>query len=243
MGPFLYKFFHRSTKDKSEGGLVHVPSDMSKWPLSWKITEYKKIPFFDPIQLAGNIDTKLFNLLMERSSDRRLLAENIVTLEKISKILKCACGEIKKKDGLIHRTAPSGGGRYSIELYPVLFKNIEGLKSGVYHYDVQNHCLELIEQRSFSPEDILFYQHDKWAIGGGGMICMSSVFDRATRKYGSRGYRYIILEAGHIGQNILLSGVENGLVFIPNGSTNDIAVENLIKIDGNEESLIYTISF
>ena len=243
MKPFLYKFFHRSIKDKTEGGLVSVPADVSKWPSNWKTTEYKKIPFFNSIKLVDNIETELFNLLARRSSDRKLLSKNVVTLEKISKILKCACGEIKRKDGTIHRTAPSGGARYSVELYIILFKNIEGLESGVYHYDIQGHNLELIEQRSFSSDDILFYQNDKWAVGGFGMICLTSVFDRATRKYGSRGYRYILLEAGHIGQNISLSGVENDLVFIPNGSSNDIRVEYLLKIDGSSESLIYTISF
>lgn len=243
MRAFLYKFFHKSTKDKTEGGLVKIPADITKWPESWKITEYKKFSFFNPIKLTDNVDTKLFEILQKRVSDRKALPSNVVTLEKISKILKCACGEVKRKDGTIRRTAPSGGARYSIELYLLLFKDIEGLKAGVYHYDVENHQLELIEQRSFLAEDILFYQSDKWATGGNGMICMTSIFNRATRKYGSRGYRYILLEAGHIGQNVLLSGVENDLVFIPNGSSNDMRVESLLKVDGNSESLIYTISF
>lgn len=243
MRPFLYKFFHRLTKDKTEGGLIKIPADITKWPISWKTTEYKKIPFFDPIKLSDNFNTELFNLLQKRSSDRKSLPDNFVTLEKISKILKCACGEIKRKDGTIHRTAPSGGARYSVELYLILFKNIEELESGVYHYELQTHSLELVGRRSFSSDDILFYQSDKWAVGGFGMICLASVFDRATRKYGSRGYRYILLEAGHIGQNILLSGVENGLTFIPNGSSNDIRVEGLLKLDGSSESLVYTISF
>ncbi|MFA6078049.1 MAG: SagB/ThcOx family dehydrogenase [Candidatus Paceibacterota bacterium] len=243
MRPFLYKFFHRLTKDKTEGGLIKIPADMAMWPESWKIVEYKKISFFDPIKLADNVDTKLFEILQKRTSDRKSLSSNVVTLEKISKILKCACGEIKRKDGSTHRTAPSGGGRYSIELYFLLFKEAEGLKTGVYHYGVENHQLELIEQKNFSEEDILSYQSDKWATVGSGMMCMTSVFDRFARKYGSRGYRYMLLEAGHIGQNILLSGVENDLVFVPIGSSNDVRVESLLKIDGNSESLVYAMSF
>ena len=161
MRPFLYTFFHRSTKDKTEGGLVKVPADVAMWPVSWKTTEYKEVPFFDPIKLSDDFGTELFSLLQRRSSDRKLLSDNVVTLEKISKILKCACGEIRRKDGSIHRTAPSGGARYSIESYIVLFKNIEGLESGVYHYDLRSHSLELIERRGFSSDDILFYQNDK----------------------------------------------------------------------------------
>ncbi|MFP3359408.1 SagB/ThcOx family dehydrogenase, partial [Planococcus sp. SIMBA_143] len=47
------------------------------------------------------------------------------------------------------KTSPSGGSRHPIEIYPCIM-NVEGVESGLYHYSVENHELELIEK----PNDI-----------------------------------------------------------------------------------------
>ncbi|MCF7898487.1 MAG: nitroreductase family protein, partial [Candidatus Pacebacteria bacterium] len=76
-----------------------------------------------------------------------------------------------------------------------------------------------------------------------GIICITSVFDRSTRKYGSVGYKLILLEAGHVGQNICIAGVEKDVSFCGLGRSNNILIENEIGINSLNESVVYTMAF
>ena len=68
---------------------------------------------------------------------------------------------------------------------------------------------------------------------------MTSQFERTQMKYGERGYRYILLEAGHIGQNICLVSETLGLKCCALGGTMDKNLEELLDIDGETESVVY----
>ena len=40
---------------------------------------------------------------------------------------------------------------------------------------------------------------------------LSAIFNRSQKKYGPRGYRYILFEAGHVAQNLCLVAAEFNL--------------------------------
>jgi SagB-type dehydrogenase family enzyme len=71
---------------------------------------------------------------------------------------------------------------------------------------------------------------------------MTDVFWRNQNKYGERGYRYILLEAGHIGQNIYLVSEALGLKCCALGGTRDENLEELVDIDGVTESVVYALA-
>ena len=56
-----------------------------------------------------------------------------------------------------------------------------------------------------------------------------------------RGYRYALLEAGHIAQNFILVAEALGLSTCPYGGSYDKAIEELLHIDGTTESVVYTL--
>ena len=58
-------------------------------------------------------------------------------------------------------------------------------------------------------------------------------------KYGHRGMRYILLDAGHICQNLLLAAEALGHSACPVGAFFDEEINNLLGLDRNEESVIY----
>ena len=72
---------------------------------------------------------------------------------------------------------------------------------------------------------------------------MTAVFSRTQNKYGERGYRYVLLEAGHVGQNLALAAEALGLRCAPLAGTRDETIETLLDIDGVTESLVYTLVF
>ena len=75
------------------------------------------------------------------------------------------------------------------------------------------------------------------------MICITSVFERVVEKYGSRGYRYMLLEAGHVAQNMLLAGTERGVNMIPIGACYEEPIEKKIGLISQNERLLYTLFF
>jgi len=74
------------------------------------------------------------------------------------------------------------------------------------------------------------------------VIVMAAVFLRTQAKYGPRGYRYILLEAGHVGQNICLRAMELGLESLCMGGFLDSALNNLLALKPKEEGVVYTVA-
>ena len=71
------------------------------------------------------------------------------------------------------------------------------------------------------------------------MFIWTAVFQRMKWKYGQRAYRYVYLDAGHIAENLALAatGLELGSCQI--GALFDDEANELIGVDGVEESVIY----
>lgn len=71
---------------------------------------------------------------------------------------------------------------------------------------------------------------------------MTAVFHRNQVKYGERGYRYILIETGHIGQNLYLVSEAAGIKCRALGGTRDENIEKLLDIDGIGESVVYAVA-
>jgi SagB-type dehydrogenase family enzyme len=139
------------------------------------------------------------------------------------------------------RAAPSGGALYPVEIYPVILRT-EQLASGVYHYAVDRHGLELVRGGRFgdvlsqATSDPLLFSH------AAVVFVLTGVFGRAHFKYGERGYRFTLLEAGHICQNVLLMATALGLGAVAVGGFIDDEVNDLVDIDGVDEAAVYLIA-
>jgi SagB-type dehydrogenase family enzyme len=68
------------------------------------------------------------------------------------------------------------------------------------------------------------------------------MFWRTRFKYGLRGYRFALLEAGHLMQNVLLAAAALDLAAVPVGGFFDSRLERLLSIDGVNESALYCAS-
>ncbi len=75
----------------------------------------------------------------------------------------------------------------------------------------------------------------------GVVFFMVGIFWRTRFKYGMRGLRWVLIEAGHIGQNILLAAESLGLGAYPNGGFWDRKVDAFLGVDGVNESVVYCL--
>ena len=67
----------------------------------------------------------------------------------------------------------------------------------------------------------------------------TAIFVRSKWKYGERAYRYIYLDAGHIAENFALASTSLGLGSCQIAALFDDEVNEIISVDGTEESIIY----
>ncbi len=233
--------YHQSSKEH-----LLIPTDETKWPKEWTTVFYKSYPRFPAFKLPRpdfpRVD--LGDVIRNRKTIRHFEITE-VSLREIALILQYGCGIVNTSTNMygqfFHRGYPSGGARYPVEIY-CLVNRCEALSAGVYHYNVKAHAMErLINAKvliTAGLDELFTYP---WAKDAAIVFFMTSVFYRSQEKYGERGYRYILLEAGHIAQNIVLISGAIGLTSCPLTGTYDAVVEKLLGVDGISESLIYTV--
>ena len=138
------------------------------------------------------------------------------------------------------RPWPSAGGLYPLDVY-VIAANVDGLEPGIYHHNVLTSELERLPGRA--PEEILrdgfFYQD--FIVSSAAVLLLTAVFDRTIAKYGERGYRLVLLDAGHAAQNALLDAERLGLPAVAVGGFCDDALAADVGLDGLDEAVVHTV--
>lgn len=106
-----------------------------------------------------------------------------------------------------------------------------------------DHSLELLDS-SPVPSDLLveLFLGQESAAAAAAVLVITAVFERCLAKYGDRGYRYILIEAGHVGQNAMLSCESLGLASLPLGAFLDVRLSNLLGVDDGAEMPVYAIA-
>jgi SagB-type dehydrogenase family enzyme len=143
--------------------------------------------------------------------------------------------------GLPLRTVPSGGALYPLDVYVVAL-HVEGLAQDLYHYDPLRHALELLHRDAIGDQLRDLSVYPELVEPAGAIVLVAAMFWRSRFKYGLRGYRFALLEAGHLGQNLLLAAAAFDLAAVPIGGFYDARVDKLLQIDGVNESVVYGFS-
>lgn len=139
------------------------------------------------------------------------------------------------------RAVPSGGALYPLELYPAV-RHARGLKEGVYHYEPAGHALELVRVGAVGDELEAICTLDGLLRNVAVVVFIAAVFWRTRFKYGLRGYRFALLEAGHCAQNVLIAAHASGVPALPLGGYYDSRAERLVGVDGVEEAVVYAVA-
>ena len=73
-------------------------------------------------------------------------------------------------------------------------------------------------------------------------MVVTGVFWRSRFKYGPRGYRFTLLEAGHLVQNALLAATDLELAAMPVGGFHDVLLDRLVGANGLDEASLYAVA-
>jgi SagB-type dehydrogenase family enzyme len=215
---------------------------LSGGPLLWqaKPETYKNYPSspkikLDPSQEKGGLS--LWEAIRDRRSVRNFSAES---LEKahLSQLLWASQGITAEYMGYELRAAPSAGALYPVETY-LAIQNVEGIESGIYHYDVPHHELHQLRLGDFRSSVAQAALDQNFTSTANVVFIWTAVFERSKWKYSQRAYRYVYLDAGHIAQNVALAAVALGLGSCQVGALYDDEVNSIIEVDGERESVLY----
>lgn len=219
-------------------------SDMSKklpFPSQQKPVreDQKKIPLI-PKENWQFDKINLFDLIFQRKSTRKYSDEKI-SFEQLSKLLFCTQGIRKYYPDYSFRTVPSGGARHPFETYFYANK-VENLEKGIYRYlpidnaivleiayydgiekDIHNATLE-----QFWNPAIYFF----WSV----------IPYRTEYKYLDEAAKLVAIDVGHVCQNLYLVAESFDFGVCAIGAYNQKAIDNLLKLDGINEFIIYCAS-
>ena len=69
------------------------------------------------------------------------------------------------------------------------------------------------------------------------VLILTAVWARTMVKYGQRGYRYVLLDAGHLGENLYLTATALGLGPAGIGGFLDAELNALLELPAGEEAV------
>ncbi|MFX1389068.1 MAG: SagB/ThcOx family dehydrogenase [Promethearchaeota archaeon] len=205
------------------------PESFKKYPSVIKTVKLPE-PEFDK-------NIRFWNTILNRKSTRKFKNEPL-TLHQINLLLFGMTGLTRIYPHVAFRTTPSAGGLFPIEIYPIV-NSVEGLDKGIYHYNILDHSLEMIKSGDFRLEISKGCLDQKIAYNAAIDFVWTAIIERSKWKYLQRCYRYIYLDAGHIGQNFYLIAEALGLGVCTIGAIYDDEINNLLEIDGIDETAIY----
>ena len=224
---------------------VHQRSDQAKGvpfpPLQKEIPEDASISINLPDPDPGLIQKKdYFQLLKDRQSWRQY-SEEALSLEELSYLLFCTQGVIAEigEGYASRRPVPSAGARHPYETY-LAINRVEGLEPGLYRYLPFGHQLLLLE-----TSDNLLGLLAEAALGqrfvgqSAVVFAWSCIPYRAEWRYMDHAHKNMLIDAGHICQNLYLAVESIGAGTCAVGAYDQAAMDTLFELDGENEYVVY----
>lgn len=189
----------------------------------------------------GSKEATLYDALNNRRSIRQF-SSTPMKFSELAYLLQSTC-RIQKVIGdniASFRPTPSGGARHAFETYLVV-NNVEGLENGAYHYLALHHQLEKLTRPIDQTELVESVNGQKFVASAHVVFYFSAIPYRAEWRYGQRSHKVMLIDLGHLGQNLYLAaeGIHAGACAI--ASYDQYKADTLFELDGIDEFITYIV--
>jgi SagB-type dehydrogenase family enzyme len=186
-----------------------------------------------------DINSDMLQVFNQRES-HRVYTQKDMSLLQLSYLLWTTQGvkSIRGNNYATLRTVPSGGARHEFETY-LIVKNVSGLKQGSYHYLPMTHQIEYlsdVETTDQKVSDSLSGQ--SWANKANVIFYWSVIPYRSEWRYSCFSHRIILVDIGHVAQNLYLASESIGLGTCAIGAFQRELCDQIFGLDGEEEFTI-----
>lgn len=175
-----------------------------------------------------------------RESHRKF-AQRPITLAELSFLLWATQGvKSVAKDGYFtKRTVPSGGARHPFETWLGVLA-VEGLTPGIYRYLPLTHQLFCSHTVENLPAALIEATCGQVFAGRAAvMFAWAAVPYRSEWRYHEHAAKAVLLDAGHVGQNLYLACEALGLGTCAIAAYLQDKADQLFRLDGQDEFIIY----
>lgn len=239
-GP-VWELFHENSKTTRFDRLPPAEAVLKGMQDMHESLPFEAFPSFplplEPIRLVDSLDSTL----IRRASGRDIVRQP-VSISEVHALVHYAYGITRANAGTEYprpfRVVPSGGALYPLELF-LHCSDVKELSPGLYHYNPGRNDLCKLKTGDFTRTLSDALVQPDVAIRHSVMIFITAMFERSTFKYGERGYRFALIEAGHVAQNISLVSTALGLSCLHVGGFFDSAIDDFLSLDGLLHSTIY----
>jgi putative peptide maturation dehydrogenase len=189
----------------------------------------------------------LYDVLRQRKTVRSFQQDRTMRLRDLATLLRYVFGchgtcSLTPETTLLHKTSPSGGSLHPIEAYPLVLR-VDGLDSGLYHYDGEHHTLEPMARLNLEEVQELAIETCRgqtYAGSAHALVILSARWFRNFWKYRyrSRTYGVVLMDAGHLSQTFYLVAAELGLGAFYTAAIDAPRIEERLGLEAVEESAI-----
>ena len=195
------------------------------------------LPNFDETILS---EPNIMTLIKQRRSRRHYTGKPL-SLGELSYLLWATQGMARVyNDGIGSiRTVPSAGARHPYETYLVI-NHVENLDSGVYRYLHLTHELLFLFHRPTIQEEMCKAIYNGTFVANA-PVCFiwSCIPYRSEWRYKSQAHKTMLLDAGHICQNLYLAAESIGCGTCAIGGYYQQGIDELLGLDGEDEFVVY----
>lgn len=207
------------------------------------IGELITLPSFE-----GVIKSDSYSNLLDVRRSKRNYKESAISQSELAFMLWSTQGiQSVRAEVATFRPVPSGGARHPFETY-VVVKNVEGLNSGIYHYRPAENIGEkivTIEKVGDLPNDEKIKEMlvgQSWALKSPIILFYSCIPYKAEWRYAHMAHRVMLIDLGHVGQNVMLSASALGLGSCCMAAFDQEVCDELLGVDGVDEYTVYAIT-
>lgn len=229
---------HTGTRNTLLGALGRKLPRLRRAPSPIKLYPGKKRLTLPPVSVRQTLP---LTDMMTRYVPAEGFASAEVSLRDISRLLfftNGTTGSLQLSGGagqIDLRAAPSAGALYAGEVYLVAVR-VAGILPGVYNYSVKNHELILVQQGLDHKTLLAAFENRDTIANAAVFVVITNVFQRYQWTYANRGYRYALIDTGHIGENLRLAAASMGWGERRPARFQDDIINELLVIDGRNEA-------
>jgi SagB-type dehydrogenase family enzyme len=226
----------KNIKTDKMKGIQNPPAVKTYDPASSIIT----LPMVDGQVLKKQ---NIYECIKERRSTR-FYKEEALSLEELSYLLWATQGITgTNKAGLTLRTVPCSGATHCFETY-LFIMNVEGIEKGVYRYlPVEHKLLSMfkLEEIDKKIDEITLEQPfaPNFAKKAAVLFVWSATPYRSEWKFDITAHKKILIDIGHVCQNLYLAGESVGSGTCAIGIYDQKMIDELLELDGEEEFAVY----
>lgn len=186
-----------------------------------------KYEFAEGVKLKPSTDvSEQIEIAILRRRSTRQLTGRALSLTELSDVLAFSYRpDLKQGPEFLPRFFDTG----LLETF-VVVNNVEGLAAGVYYFAPG--FMELLKVRAGDVRREIYHLclGQELARDASAVVIHTADLEAATARYGSRAYRYLHLDAGHIGERMNVAAIKLGLGVSGIGGFFDDEVNELLAI-------------